>query len=301
MGGVYSFTPATYDDLAGQYGVTREWIRQLNKGFLEGLWANCSAETQAQFPLQEIPVRKPLSLWSRERMSQTLPKSQISYQDLKNRISREEDNKKLQEILDGMSTKSIRGFMQRHRSTEQQQAVFISLGNILREAGYHFRSVDIFAEALRSANVPIRKDELQQTIKGKEYPQTYYIVLNKRRDKALEVINNTPDLQHFKQNPVQLAFGPTTASLPSSYEILTKKEKYERLWYLIFDVEDSTGLNVSSMPGIKLVDLLTGSPVPVFRYPTKHRSFHAFPSVDKAELRAFLEERFRQINSDRVF
>ena len=70
--GIYFGSPAVLEDIGRMYGVTRERTRQLRDKWMQNLWKNCSSETQALFPFEELALDKPKNQKSRERVSETL-------------------------------------------------------------------------------------------------------------------------------------------------------------------------------------------------------------------------------------
>lgn len=67
--GSYHGTQATLAEIGEIYGLTGEWVRQLDQEGLFYLWQNCSPQTQELFPFSEISRGKPRSQKTRERSS----------------------------------------------------------------------------------------------------------------------------------------------------------------------------------------------------------------------------------------
>lgn len=79
--GVYFGSPAALEDIGKMYRVTREMVRVIKDRGMRNIWRNCSSETQAIFPFQELTLSKPLSPRSRERFSRAQGGISISIRD----------------------------------------------------------------------------------------------------------------------------------------------------------------------------------------------------------------------------
>lgn len=110
-----------------------------------------------------------------------------SYQEIKNKIEKETDDKKLQELLDGFSAGLVMGMTAYYKNSDQ--AIFMYLGNVLRELGFN-RRVRFFADVLKSAGIPMRRVERGSQIKrsGRKYPLNYYVFLAKHKQRVIDAI-----------------------------------------------------------------------------------------------------------------
>lgn len=239
IGKAYSYLASmTREELRRIYGrskeepLTRERIRQIHDAFIVNLHNNSSPNLQSKFPLEEIFVKKPLSLLrggtialevkrqieqgvnSRaqilkntgltlqqvKRAAETLRKHEVivprmntSWQELEEQFKKEEDNEKLQGMLDEINPYNVRHFMGRDPGKE----VFLSyLSDILVDAGFYVgKRLETIATLIRDMGIPVRRFEIAPMIKkGKAIRRVYTIIPTKRRKQILEVLNENPDI-----------------------------------------------------------------------------------------------------------
>ncbi len=220
----------------------------------------------------------------------TLPFEHIQYKQVTVQIDAEEDNTQLQQILDGIPDISLIAYVNNRGDRKIRQGTFLLLRRLVREAGFHTKSLASLVKVLREAELPIRgATSGYQVINGKRYPLTYWFTLAKRKKEVLEVIQNSPEVQQLKVNPVQLIFGSWDGPFPTTTNFRIKRN-YEDVGNIVREV---TGLRPGGWSKLTYVDFLTGSPVPVFR----NDNHYIFPSEMKSELRIFLEERFTELRS----
>src|SRR3989344_4555813 len=96
-----------------------------------------------------------------------VPSARRSYAEIENAINRENNDEKLQEILNGLSTESITSFMRNNKD----QNTFIFLGNLLKELGFSSKNAHLVGGRLRTINVSVGKYS-QSKNKGTEQEKT---------------------------------------------------------------------------------------------------------------------------------
>lgn len=107
------------------------------------------------------------------------------------RIRKEDDDKKLQELLDNLPREQLRKKLYGAKS-----GLFASVSKTAREAGLTFRNTHArtIAETLRNAGIPVRSF----VVKSEKRELRYWVILAKHRQRAIEIINTNPDLRRFR-------------------------------------------------------------------------------------------------------
>jgi len=131
-----------------------------------------------------------------------VPSARRSYAEIENAINRENNDEKLQEILNGLSTESITSFMRNNKD----QNTFIFLGNLLKELGFSSKNAHLVGGRLRTINVSVGKYS-RSINKGTEQEKTItnWVILNKRRQEVVNEINAMSAEGKFKKLPTQVA------------------------------------------------------------------------------------------------
>lgn len=187
-------------------------------------------------------------------------KDNVSVKELDKQFEEEDDDTKLQEMLDDLNHGSILHFISSNRG---KQIALSFLTNVLTSEGFHVRPRELkfIADAIKEAEIPIRVIETKYTNKrfNKEYKQIYTIVLTKHKDRILEVIRQSRHLfERLSDNPVKLVYGPEPEKYPNT-TLLAKKDLYR---YVGVMLQERFGLRRRR---IKYDDLFNDSPVPIFR------------------------------------
>ena len=293
--------------------ITQAGVSLARKKFLIRTWGQASPQLQVCCPLEELLMRKPhmsdqvaqvknamekginpkdlgLPSSSLATTRTTLRKygievpSVLTYANFEARVEAAgSDNKKLQEILDSFTDDSIRGYIQYHRKDEEKVLTFLS--PVLRKAGFYFNAkfVGLFAHKLQAKDMPIIAVKAREGI--------YWVVygLDAHREKIIDVLKDDPDLQEFKKNPVQLAFGAFEGELPKATELMRKKG-YDAFGNVVYE---TLGIRIAGRPKITPASLLDGCPVPIFRFSNRF----SFPLSQKVELQNFLRKRYQELQS----
>ncbi len=218
---------------------SRERVRQIYRDCLTDFWNNGSKEVQERHSLEDVlAARKPWSQKSRDKKSlsqggvsfkikeqvengatsikqinantgipekkisrylstklkdlrENVSRKRVSYREVLAHLDKETDDKKIQKLLDGLPY-----YVMRDRRGKKRSSQFSSLSNLIREAGFRSRDNDPFATSLESAGVPITRKE--KVVTGTK-PQTYYILLSRHRDRAIQKLREDQSLQGFRR------------------------------------------------------------------------------------------------------
>lgn len=303
--------------------LTREWARLQRKEFIINLHNNSSPELRTKYPVRSLFVRKPVPLQldtaqiaeqvvqgvnnrrqiaintsltlsqvaSRakilNRMGIDLPKTPPMFDELEEKVEKEEDYTKLQKILDDVSVNSLIYYLIDKKVRKNKTIAFLT--NILESGDFHVRSRELksIAEVIKSKEIPIRIVETGiQTKNGREYIQSYIVVFTKHKDPILDAVGESPDIfNRLSRNPVQVAYGPTLRIPPKTYEIM-KGEKYKSVAAILWD---HFRLRPSRQLGYNV--LLKDCPVSILRA----GSGHYFSTEHQVILVSFLGKRLREM------
>ncbi|MBI2049591.1 hypothetical protein HYT32_01670 [Candidatus Roizmanbacteria bacterium] len=306
--------------------LTGERIRQIRggrNGFIKKLHRNSSDRLQARFPLEELSVMKPTvfrsevtsrvaqqveqGITNRHQIAENtgltsaevtkaahrlkevgieIPRVLGSFKQLEQDAEIEEDDKKLQEILNNLSVDTIIYYFQ-WRSKDPKAITVLT--KILKNAGLHIRTRELkpVRDTIRDVGIPIRFAETSYSIKrnGKEYPQSYTVVFTKHIERILLAIRGNPDVfKRLNDNPVALAYGPEPQQYPTTTDF-RKGEKYVSVGTVLWD---HFRFRISSQSG-GYNALLNGCRVSVFK---KHAYYCR--KDQENDLVDFLRERLRE-------
>lgn len=213
-----------------------------------------------------------------------------TYGNFETSVRETDDHKKLQEILNGYTDGSLRGYISNHRKDEEK--TLITLSSVLREGYFTFQPqfLKLFVERLQIKGIPMRgittgiKESNTRTAR-------YWIVFYKNREEIIDVLKEDPDLQRFKENPVRLAFGAFEGKMPNTTEL-----KYKRGYESVRMLVDET-LEIKTTGRAKTTSgaLLHGCTASIFRY---NKGLY-FSLSQKAELQAFIRKRYEELQSAR--
>lgn len=342
----YLLTDVTLEEVGKKYNLFRQGVWQKVRDVISSLYQAGDEEFKKNHPLEEISYRKPYSLTTGEKASETqggslakvmsamrefgtaevtpqnieavaqiagltrqdifLLRPQLGkrgirvfeakpqiYRDFARRIEKEDDYRKLQNILDEFFPQdkpySLHSYLDYRRKDERK--VLTDFSSVLRDAGFFVRGSDIktFADKIKEKHLPIiiRSVEME-TPQGKNVIQTYYAVPAKCQGIIKETLRNDPDLatSELKENPVRLICG-ATERMPTSAD-LTKKSEGKYAEKLAVLARETMGFVVNTAkPDWNLTVLMKDCPVPVFRY----RKQYYFPKDRLEEIKAYLESK----------
>lgn len=222
--------------------------------------------------------RKLLKDW---RININVPREKSSYKESLEELDKETDDKKIQELLDGFPY-----FVIYYDMTKRKEASrFCSLLSLIREAGFHPHNTNVhfFETSLKKACVPItRKDRV---VAGtKPHILTYYDVVNRHKDRAIQVFREDKDLQRFQKNPVKMICGATKDNIPTTTK-LVKKQGYEVVGKALKEFGIIIG---GSRSKIRYSDIfIPDCPVPIYRY---YKNYY-YPVTQKKALRSFIAKK----------
>ncbi len=191
------------------------------------------------------------------------------------------------QILDDNLAKVSRRFISNYNGS----AVW-SVRGIARQAGLHLtiqkQDDQKVLSALETGGVTVVQIE-QVTHNGPQRGSRRLLrIAACDRERAVEILKNTPALEELRQNPVSVPFGPKPENLPTTTQLLKKKD-FGSLGVLMKEL----GLRI----GKKNFRLLVGDifdktcPVPIFRY----QAYWLYPLPDEDKLRSYLQKRIKQI------
>lgn len=301
--------------------LSRERIRQISNEFLEEVRGHASPQLQSSHPLSELLARRLLPLRetgtlikdmveigaapkeiSRKvgtvtlgnaratlgRRGVEIPLIHISYEDLKAKIEAEADDMKLQEILDKLTMAYFQYNVRRR--IQAAEKVVVSLTFVLREAGFYpQRHLSTFAEKLKEKGIPVRR---YNHAKGSKPEIIYWFVFGKHKERVIDALENDPDLQRFRENPVKLICGEFEGEMPTTTDAYRKRSKKYGT-NLTRIIQEATGHHIASRGRLRVSDFLRGCPVPVFKF--SHR--YIYPLDRTRELKSFLTRRYEELQA----
>lgn len=111
----------------------------------------------------------------------TIDKIVAPYNDFAEKVENEDDDKKLQRILDDLPDVSIIGFLKYFKD-----GAIRTVSKVIREAGFHPEQRDIkkhFIKTLSEAGIPVRDPS------SKDKVRHYWVILSKHKDRIIEALN----------------------------------------------------------------------------------------------------------------
>lgn len=187
------------------------WELLIGKIPLSETNAQVARDVAAGTDLREIRRKLPPSRLDKARevlgkRGIVVPKQNSAYAGFAEKVEAENNYQKLQTILDSFPSESLLSYINNHRKDKKK--TLIALSPVLRKAGFYFGhgSLKLFAQKIRENHVPIRLIEAKQKTRRK-YNKTHYIVYSRHEEEIARALKNDPDLQRFRENPVQLASG----------------------------------------------------------------------------------------------
>jgi hypothetical protein len=138
---------------------------------------------------QIADARKTLRNWNIE-----LPQIRRNYDELQKTIGVENDDVKLQSILNSFTMESITGFMRNNKD----QTMFVNLGNSLRESGFVGNAKTV-GDRLRKNGIPV--GEYSRVVKGKEKPLVTWVVYDKHKQRISGVAEEMFKSGELKKSP----------------------------------------------------------------------------------------------------
>lgn len=150
----------------------------------------------------------------------------------------EMDDKKIQEIMDGLPSTVILYNITEHRRRKRERKkrrypkVFTTIGSVTSGV-YHnkYTEIHLFAQVLKKDGIPNRRVKIAP---DRKKPLVYYVFLEKHRDRALAAWKKNRKLEKFKTNPVRIVCGSTNADVPSIIQL--HGEEYRSVYSVLSDL-----------------------------------------------------------------
>jgi hypothetical protein len=296
----------------------KQRITKIHSKFLEKAWKNSDPKLQSSYPLHELLMKKPVALSKvnlqikkriikgdapediRDAVGATalakarntlgklgteIPSLRTKYECLKARVKTETDYKELQKLLNSLPMHSLLGYIYNHREDKENPLTYLK--PILKKAGFYSRKKDwLFAEKLKKNGFPIRNVKLRK--KRSKYSQIYRVTFRKCEEKIIEMLNNDPELQCFKNNPVRQVCAkpdkfPTTTQFRKGYEGYS-----DDIRKIIGEI---AGIPRSKIESIKVEHYLLDCSVPVYTWENGHNNKYIYPTDRAEEMKTFLKSK----------
>jgi len=305
-------TPKTHRTIGEIYHLSESRVTQIVKRGMLHLWGNCSEETQKQFPEEEIKAfKKPrgtaLAITRRVESGVTnrrlvkefgeknirairkilgdvgvnLPlnkrgESRVKRQELKDRLENEEDDQKVQAILNQLHPT----FARRHL-----RGIVMPLGDMLFElAGTHTKQLSSIADKLRALGIPVGT-VCEQVSTDKQKTRTYHLVRVKEQNRIWWLLQSRESLKTELTRLIKKICGPQNAAIPNTTQ-LQNGERYRPIGYFLNKLK----IDRTHQKRFRELILATVSkeqercPISIFQY---GNSFY-YPVAQESELRSFL-------------
>lgn len=210
-------------------------------------------------------------------------------------LRKEDDDKKIQQILDELSTSYILSNLVKHklRKKTERDGIFITVGD-LTQGVFHYKNTEtgLFFDSLRLSGIPIRRVGRQVGKTGKVL--VHYVLLERHRKKALDVLEKDPRLQKYKENPVKLICGQSTDPIPNTHQ-LTNSKNFRSIGSLFKEMR--VPANSKRGPRLHYSKFLTPEcPIPVYQYQRSSGGSRYFPIKYSGALKNFLTNRYAALS-----
>ena len=139
--------------------------------------------------VQVADARKTLRNWKLD-----LPRITRDYAEIQKAIEVENDDKKLQGVLDGLSMESVTSFVRNNKN----QTTFLYLGNLLGELGYT-KNARLVGEKLKADGIPVAK--YMRALRGEGKSLITWVVLNKDKQRISDVADEMFKSSELRKRP----------------------------------------------------------------------------------------------------
>jgi hypothetical protein len=185
------------------------------------------------------------------------------FADFEKKACTENDDLKLQEILDAHTGNFLRYYIGQHRKDKEQMLISLSL--VAKSAELHLSNRELFLlwNSLK---------ENDKTFPGKIlYNKKLaridaYIIYKKHLNRAIKILRNDPNLQRFKTSSIKLVCGKNEGKFPSIWEVTNKFGKGEQLFLPVLPTLRATEYKIKLRKGETIRKFLDECPIPVFKY-----------------------------------
>ena len=125
-----------------------------------------------------------------------IPRERASYREALKQLEEETDDKKIQELLDGLPYFVIRYDIAKKKEASQ----FSSLSPLISGAGFRSRDTLPFATSLKADGVGVPISVKEIVVEGAK-PQTlrYYVLLSRHKERAKKALKEDQSLQRFQR------------------------------------------------------------------------------------------------------
>lgn len=208
-------------------------------------------------------------------------RNSVLYEEKLRQLKTETDDKVIQERLDEFPVPMLVS----HRGKKKELSSFCFLVNVVREDGFHIRSQDshLFANVVSNNSIPMRR--IDMAVKGKKQKMlTYYVLLDRHKERVKKAVSKAEDLVKFRRNPVELFCGHEPKEFPNT-TILQKKRGYENVGKLFKE----QGAEVGALSNIRYSEILADCPIPIFRI--RRRLFYKIDQEE--ELSKFIAKKVK--------
>lgn len=176
-------------------------------------------------------------------------------------LIKEEDDKRIQKIMDELSYGAISRNMKepRERKKRRNPRVFTTIGRVASDIyRYNFTQTHLFAQDLEENGIPNRIVEVDR----KERKDLTYVLLEKHRDRALAAWKKNPKLEQFKINPVNVAYGSPNTDVPTTTQLSQGKD-----YRSVFSILSDLAIRIPPQHQVKFRKwLFEGCPITVWAY-----------------------------------
>lgn len=252
---------------------------KIEQAILEG---QTLQELKEEFTLgQIVNTRRRLRNWQSEaeipyEKKPILPR----FEKLKNPELSDEETQKL---LDGIKHHGILRAL-----LNVDEPLITGVSEVARAAGLHFNNsnVSLIYTFLKSRGIPGTVVHGGSAIrKERRHEFNYYAISATDKERAINAIRESRELDQFRVNPVR-AMGKNTDEIPRAGQLIISGD-YARLGRLIYEIAGKRSLGRKKIDGI--ID--ENCPVSVYHY----RDKWLYEKEDRDELLAYLKKRLKEV------
>lgn len=249
--------------------------------FLEERGTATAEEIREKFELtstQLNSVRGVLRGWGLEVPYTNRGKQMIENRRLEKVLQKSSDDLEIQRALDKAN------FVFCRNQSQGENSLLRSISKTARMSNLHFhlKNSALLAEVLIEAGIPLtRKSREVKSSRQAGVVQNYYYIIARHQERALEVFKQSPNLDRFRENPIERLCGPGEGEMPST--TVLAREEYRSPGCLFKEL----GINLRKA-GITYLDFFDKKcPVNVYRF---HGGYH-YLYPDEEGLKRYIKTR----------
>ncbi len=249
--------------------------------FLEERGTATAEEIRQEFGLtgeQLGGVRRTLRRWGLEVPFGNMGKQMIENRRLEKVLQESNDDLEIQRAL---NKGSLDFCFNRSRG---ENSILRSISGIAKTLNLHFhlKNTALLAEILTEADIPLTRKSMEVKSGRQARVLNYYYIIARHQERALEVFEQSPKLDRFRENPVERLCGPEEGEIPSTTTLLGSGE-YRPPSRLFKEL----GISLRKA-GITYLDFFDKKcPVSVYRLQTRHYYLHP----DEEGLKKYIKTR----------